>query len=540
MSFIRFCTIAFILGTFVEACPAQSLNDVLVICPTEFQPALRPWIDYRTKQGHFVRVVHPAPTPAGIKQQIRKSAAMGPLKFVFLIGDAGNGHTHASSTVPVDYVAAKVNVLFGSEPEIATDNTFADLDGDGLPELAIGRLPADSRAEVARFVARVIEYEQDNSPNQKWRRNVNFVAGVGGFGSVIDNVIEQTTKQIITDLVPCDCKTSMTFGCWRSPYCPDPRRFSETAIRRFNEGCLFWVYIGHGSEQCLDSVCLPDQTHPILSTDNVTCVHCNNGSPIAIFLACYTGAADHELDCLAETMIRQPRGPIAAICGSRMTMPYAMSLLSLEMLNEFFDGRTETLGELMKVSKQRMVAGDGSPSPYRDMIQAMGMLLSPQPKLLRQECLEHVQLIHLFGDPLLRIKRPEKIELQADDVVESGDVLHVTGVSPAAGEMTVELVYRRNRFRQRPPYRREYDSSDKAFCAYQDVYENSHQLTCDCKTIVVNKGPFDVELQVPETAGGSCAIRCMLNSQKTFGLGARPIEVRKKVRDSEARNNASE
>ena len=146
-------------------------------------------------------------------------------------------------------MAAKVNVLFGSEPEIATDNTFADLDGDGLPELAIGRLPADSKAEVERFVARVIEYEQDNSPNQQWRRNVNFVAGVGGFGGVIDNVIEQTTKQIITDLVPCDCQTSMTFGCWRSPYCPDPRRFSETAIRRFNEGCLFWVYIGHGSEQ---------------------------------------------------------------------------------------------------------------------------------------------------------------------------------------------------------------------------------------------------------------------------------------------------
>ena len=65
------------------------------------------------------------------------------------------------------------------------------------------------------------------------------------------------------------------------------------------------------------------------------------------------------------------------------------------MVNEFFEGQTETLGELMKVAKQRMVAADGSPSPYRDMIQAMGKLLSPQPKLLRQECLEHVQLIHL-------------------------------------------------------------------------------------------------------------------------------------------------
>ena len=535
MVFIRLLTVVLVLCAFAKTVPAQSLNDVLVICPAEFQTALRPWIDYRTKQGHYVQVVQPALTPAGIKQQIRKSAARGPLKFVFLVGDAGNGRSNAAPTVPVDYVTAKVNVLFGSEPEIATDNTFADLDADGLPDLAIGRLPADSKEEVKRFVTRVIEYEQDKSPDQTWRRNVNFVAGVGGFGSVIDNVIEQTTKQIITDLVPCDCRTSMTFGSWRSPYCPDPRRFSETAIGRFNEGCLFWIYIGHGSEHGLDPVCLPDQTHPILSNKNVNCVQCKNGSPIAIFLACYTGAADHEMDCLAETMIRQPHGPIAAICGSRMTMPYAMSLLSLEMCNEFFDGQTETLGELMQVAKQRMVVADDSHNPYRDMIHAMGKLLSPQPQLLRQECLEHVQLIHLFGDPLLRIKRPEKIQLFVDDVVESGETVKISGVSPATGEMTVELVYRRDRFRKRPPYRREYDSSDEAFQAYQEVYENSHQLTCSSKKIFVGKGSFETEIPVPASAGGRCTIRCMLNSPHNFALGACPIEVRKKTRDSEAK-----
>ncbi len=534
MLLIRIWTIVCCLAAVVSSCQAQSINDVLVICPAEFQPALGPWIEYRTKQGHSIAVVRPAPTPAGIKQQIRKSAVSGPLEFVFLIGDAGNGHAHGA-TVPQDYVAAKVNVLFGSEPQIATDNTFADLNNDGLPDLAIGRLPVDSKEELERFVSRLIEYEQGRTPDQQWRRNVNFVAGVGGFGGVIDNVIEQTTKQIITDLVPCDCQTSMTFGCWRSPYCPDPRRFSETAIRRFNEGCMFWVYIGHGSEQTLDRVYLPDQSHPILSTDNVHCLQCENGSPIAIFLACYTGAADHEFDCLAETMIRQPRGPIAAICGSRMTMPYAMSLLSLEMVNEFFDGHSVTLGELMKVAKQRMVSDDGSASPYREMIQAMGKLLSPQPNLLRQECLEHVQLIHLFGDPLLRVKRPKKIELLADDVADSGGPLRVRGVSPAAGELTVELVYRRDRFRQRPPYRREYDSSDEAFRDYQAVYEASQQRTCDSQTVLVPEGPFDIELKIPESAVGSCTVRCMLNSSETFGLGARPIEIRKSVPEREAK-----
>ena len=146
-----------------------------------------------------------------------------------------------------------------------------------------------------------------------------------------------------------------------------------------------------------------------------------------------------------------------------------------------------------------------------------------------------MQLIHLFGDPLLRIKRPEKIRLFVDEVVASGETLKISGVSPATGEMTVELVYRRDRFRKRPPYRREYDSSDEAFQAYQEVYENSHQLTCSSKTIFVGKGTFETEIPVPASAGGRCTIRCMLNSPHNFALGACPIEVRKKVRDSEAK-----
>ena len=44
----------------------------------------------------------------------------------------------------------------------------------------------------------------------------------------------------------------MTYASLASPYCPDPRKFHDTTIGRFNEGCLFWVYIGHGHPTGLD------------------------------------------------------------------------------------------------------------------------------------------------------------------------------------------------------------------------------------------------------------------------------------------------
>lgn len=517
--------------------PAQAQNqfDTLLICPVEFQAALTEWIEYREAQGHRIRVEAPAATAAGIKLQVRRVATRHPIEHLFLIGDPGQEIPRPDVIVPTDYVDAKVNVLFGSERHIATDNTYADLDDDGLPELTLGRLPVDSPEEVQQFVQRVIDYEQNQEPDQQWRRNVNFVAGIGGFGGMIDNVIETSTRKIITDLIPEDYRTSMTFGSWRSPYCPDPRRFSETAIRRFNEGCMFWVYIGHGHPYRLDQVRFPDRNHSILDVRSAKKISCSNGSPIAIFLACYAGAADARGDCIAETMIRQPNGPIATISGSRVTMPYALSLMSLEMIREYFDGDAKTLGELTMLAKHRMVCGDDESNEYRETVQALGKLFSPRPELLREECLEHMHLIQLFGDPLLRIKRPRKIELDSIRVVESGTTCTIRGVTPESGNLTVELVYRRDRFLQRPVPRKVYVGTDEVLEGYQETYEQANELTCNCKTIFVPAGPFEIPLEIPDNAGGRCAVRCMLNSSESFGLGSTLVEVRRPTLIREAK-----
>ena len=223
--------------------------DTLVLCPFDFQPALAKWLTYRRGQGYQVRVESPAPIAAGIKRQIQIVAATNPLKRILLVGDSADPFTHFQQLVATDFVASQVSVFFGSEPEIATDNTYADLDFDGLPELTIGRIPVDSATQLDQYMDRVIAYEMTANRNLRdslWRRRINLVAGVGGLGRVVDTVVEQTAKQMITDLVPAEYQTSMTYGSWASPYCPDPRRFSQTTIERFNEGCLFWVYVGHG------------------------------------------------------------------------------------------------------------------------------------------------------------------------------------------------------------------------------------------------------------------------------------------------------
>jgi hypothetical protein len=514
---------------------APVVPDTLVLCPAQLQPGLTDWLEYRQQQGYRIQVVSPAPIAAGIKQQIRSAArrtitAGHKLSTVVLVGDVVDLRFNPQQQLATDYVRARVNVCFGSDANIATDSPYADLDDDGLPDVAIGRIPVDSLQQLREFSRRVIEYESQSASDlasAMWRRRINFVAGVGSFGKIVDAVVEQTTKQIITDLVPASYATTMTYGSWSSPYCPDPRRFAATAIDRFNEGALFWVYVGHGNRRQLDHVRFPDQAHPILNVDTAKFLSAKQGSPVAIFLACFTGAMDDAYDGLAETMLQQPRGPIAVVAGTRVTMPYAMSLLSLEMMDEYFEGDSRTLGQLMLVAKRRMVAAKLGDDKYRNLIESMGRSLSPLPNLLAAERREHVQLVHLLGDPLLKLLRPKPLKLHASPSVDAGQTLKVSGESPAAGQLQIDLVYERDRFLQRPPRRRQYEASNAAFNEYQKIYEAANHRTVWFKRFTVQPGGFRVDLPVPPTARGRCQVRAVMTAGQEFAMGSCPVRVNK-------------
>jgi len=142
----------------------QSPNvDTLVFCPPPFQPALKPWLEHRRQQGHRIRVLTPAATAVELKQQIAIVAAKHKLANLVLIGDAYDRKADPKLLVPTEYVLSLATYKLGAEPDIATDNPFADLDGDGVPDIGIGRIPVDSASELSQFISRVIAYDIQSS-----------------------------------------------------------------------------------------------------------------------------------------------------------------------------------------------------------------------------------------------------------------------------------------------------------------------------------------------------------------------------------------
>lgn len=528
--------------------------DTVVVCPPALAPALGPWIAHREAQGHRLTFLSNAGTADTIRSEIRKLARAGTLRNILLVGDALPAGSRdpelRARCIPAHFAPAKVNIHWGSEPEIATDNWYADLDDDQTPDLTIGRLTADNPDELSQIVGKILAYESASSRGH-WLRRINFVAGVGGFGALADSVLEGTTKRFLVDGIPASYVTNMTYGSWRSPFCPNPRHFHEAALARFNEGCLFWVYIGHGQRTALDRIQVPGGTFPILDSKDVPKLNVVEGAPIAIFLACYTGAYDYQRDCLAEELLRHDGGPVAVLSGSRVTMPYAMAVFGTAMMDQFFEQRRPTLGEVVLNAKRQLVesreepgadapiaAGPlpprddassnttGSRSPAnRSLLDALAAAISPAPELLAEERREHLLLFNLLGDPLLRLQHPAPFSLEVAEKVAAGEQLEIRGQCPIGGRCIVELTCRRDRLKTRPPVRTRYDSSPGGLAAFDDTYRDSNDRRFTTFQLDFAGGDFRTQLLVPSEARGECHVLVHLAGADGYALGAADVLV---------------
>lgn len=498
----------------------------LVVCPDAFRQALAPWSARRTEQGYRIITVPSAGSAEKLQRAIGSAAAQHHARFLLLVGDASGlaERTARPHTIPTHFIPAKVNVRFGSESEIATDAPYADLDDDDLPDLALGRLPVRSADELNVIVEKILRYEKTMAVGD-WRRRIHFVACLANFGPLIDSAIEQSARSILTEGIPPSFVTTMTYGNWTSPYCPPPDAFQETAIGRLNEGGLFWIYIGHGHRRRVDDLRLPGQpARPILEASDVDRVAGAASLPIAIFLSCYSGAFDGSVDSLGELLLKRPGGPVAVLAGTRVTMPYALTVLGTEMMRLYFAGEISTLGELMRAAKRESVARPRGDLTSR-RLDTLARWMNPDSPDLEAERREHVALFHLLGDPTLALPRSERVLLEAAASAQAGAAIQIRGRSPFAGTGACELVLRRDRMRGEPPARRAYTGQPEQIEEYARSYARANDPVLVAKPLSLANREFEITMKLPPDAKGPCHIRAYIAAPGRLAIGHCPIEI---------------
>jgi hypothetical protein len=511
---------------------ATTPADVVVVRPPAWESHTIPWQEYRQQQGHTIRALDCSGDAEQLRQQIREiaRASEGRLRFIVLAGDAPSINAKPNpSSIPTFYIESKVVHRFGSEPTIPSDLPYADFDDDGIPDAAIGRIPAKTGPELARILTKAIDYELQINPGS-FRKRVDVIAGVGGFGLLADTAVQMVTRRLLTDSIPGEYQVSMTYASCNSPYCPNPFEFGKQAIARMNSGSQFWVYLGHGYVDTLDHLRIQDRAVQIMTSDMLDEVRTNGTTPIAIFLACYTGAFDAHVDSIAEKLVKMPDGPVATLAGSRVTMPYGMSIFGAALLDCCFKDRVPTLGELVLEAKRRTMieAQDAAKSDgRRPMLDGLAKALSPADHDLAAERREHLLLFHILGDPLLRLTHPETMPLDLPKQALAGAPLLVKGKAARAGSLTLELQYCRDRLPEGVRGRSQFNDSATTLNEMTSTYRKANNPCIHRHEIRVVAGDFQIELPLDESLRGQYVVTCHLEGANHWSCGSQKILVRK-------------
>ena len=522
------------LGAVLWTASSLAAEHVAVVAPKAFHRSLEPWIKHRTQQGWTVHVlVEPfgtetATAPERVRQRIRLLAEQVPLSALLLVGiGTVREKTDSNRVVPSPRIPCRLIQHFGDEKVLASDHWYADLDDDGLPDLAVGRFAVETPEQLDDVIRKTIRFETE-PPNVN-RRRLQVVAGVGNFSPMIDAAIESTAKYALTESVPTAWDVSLLHLNWKSPFCPDPYNIRQEMIETLGNGSLFWAYIGHGLHRTLDPLQTPVGNFPSLTVEDLAQVRSPNGASIALLFCCYGGVPDATTSSLAEEMSRQPDGPVAVFAASRTTMPYGMSVLGIELLQGATTSEATTLGAMILGALRRTVSDTpgGEPPVLRKGLQGFARLLDPMPDRLNEQLLEHVALFHLFGDPLLKLPIPKRIELDCSESVQAGSTLSVTGTTSGDGTVLLELVLPSNRLSLNAPERTEYRFDEDLRAAYQEKYRRSNNRVLVSKTVPTENGAFRSEIPIPDNIRGKYVVRACRTGKTDYALGAKAVAVQR-------------
>ena len=487
-----------------------SAQDVLVITTDDLRPGLADWLEYRRGQGHDVEVAGPGES---VQFTIRETHARGEkrLTHVLLLGDVDR--------VPCAYETAIAIAPWETDDRIATDTPLADVTGDGVPDVALGRIPVSTPEEARTVLARSIAYER-SAPGGDWPRRLGIVAGVGGFGAQQDMALEMLTRMVLNRDIPEGVATQMIYAKETSAFCPPPSQLQQEMLASLNDGALAVAYVGHGSARHLDRMSWDRKRWPILEAEAVGALDCTSGAPLLIFVACSTGQYDAGEDCLAELALKQPHGPAAIIASSRVSTPYGNGLLAVELLDALYRGEDATAGGVLLTAKQVLLSGTGG-APSRKTVEAMASsFFEPDPAKRARDRLEHTYLYQLFGDPLLRLRRPAAARLTPPAGLTAGETVKIPLRSPVAGHATVELTPRRDAFAQpkRPGRSEEQMATDHAASNVSPVAVAEADADADSTVLV--------ELTVPaDLRPGRYLLRAWIAGDDANAMAGVPVRV---------------
>jgi hypothetical protein len=334
---------------------ASQRADYVAVSHAAFAGAVAPLLARHAQQGLSTALVDiedvydefsfGEKSPQALRDFVMRARASWATKprFLLLVGDATIDPRDYAGFGDADFVPTKQVPLESVALETASDDWFVDVDDDGLPDVAVGRLPVRTLDQAKGIVAKTIAYEaQAEAP---WMNEVLFVADddEDATGHSFD-----TASRRLEALVP---ETYRSHELFSSQLDADALR--QRLAAQVADGRLIVNYSGHGSTQ------LWGVHGNLLGPDDVNGWR-NARLPFVVAMNCLNGLFQgiYDEESLAETLLRAPQGGAVAVwASSGITDTARQAVVAQELYRLIFQGNGATLGEVVAAAK-RVAAGD--------------------------------------------------------------------------------------------------------------------------------------------------------------------------------------
>lgn len=253
-------------------------------------------------------------------------------RYVLLAGDASYDPKNYLGQGSTDFVPTK---LFDSAlMETASDDWLADFDGDGIADIAIGRLPLRTTADADLMVNKIVSYEA-MAPDPT--RNVVLVA---------DYSFERASSAL-QSLVPAAVPVQVI-----NRSSSDDGTIHTQIVNGINQGPRLVNYVGHGSIGVWTGA-------PVLSNDDAPSLTNTNRLSVFVTMTCLNGYFQNAYDdSLSEALLRTQGGAVAVWASTGLTDPPGQDLIDQELYRQLFGGTQPTLGDAVLNAKHATADSD--------------------------------------------------------------------------------------------------------------------------------------------------------------------------------------
>lgn len=326
---------------------ASNAANLLIISYADFIPSLGPLVAYRQGEGKTVKVVDVQDVfdefsfgthdPQAIKDFLQYANTNWATKphYVLLVGDASYDPRNFRGFGNFDFVPTLfLDTAFTVVP---TDDSFADFNNDGVPEMAVGRLSVRTAQQATDDVSKIVGYEQGAVQPNASRTAV----------LVSDAHIDYQFTDFSADLrdnvlIPGGMLLTNITSINR----PDPPTSSGDSSARSqvlsaaNQGPTIMNFFGHGNQSAWTSGNL------MIASDAATLT--NTTPTLYLMMTCLNGYFVEPSPVnqgLGEQLVNAPHGAVAVWASTGETVPFDQVNADKKATGEILTGTT--LGQAM-------------------------------------------------------------------------------------------------------------------------------------------------------------------------------------------------